>query len=238
MYIPSAVSTSDGTFRFGFNYNPHRYALSTISGQRLLERVLFANLTLLPRLDINVTLIQAMKTNFKRVNNGIGDRQLDLRYLILKETPKRPSVAIVVSTPFAISAFMLTHVIVATKHFELNEKITIEASAGYGSPYYLSREVQNLDNSGILSGYLWQRKGITTNGNLYLVGPFGGIILHYKKQAGLMLEYDSQHINVGAYATLFKHWTVQAGLLNGDQVMFGTSFGANLLKLPKQIRKK
>ena len=52
-----------------------------------------------------------------------------------------------------------------------------------------------------------------------------------------MVEWDSQHLNVGAYALLFKHWTIQAGLLNGDQLTAGTSYSVPLLRLPKRLRK-
>ncbi|WP_428661389.1 YjbH domain-containing protein [Runella sp.] len=236
LYVPSAVATDEGMFKFGYNYNPKQYALR---GSKLnAERILFANLTLLPRLEININLLQKISTPSHKTREAIGDRQLDIRYLILKETKKRPSLAMILSTPFTRDAALLTHVLVATKNFELSKALIVEASVGYGSPYFLYRDVDLIGTESVLSGFKWQQKSTYLFNNHYLVGPFGGVIMHYRKKAGVMLEYDSKHLNVGAYATLFKRWTVQAGLLNGDQIMFGTSFGANLLKLPKQIRKK
>ncbi|RDB04736.1 hypothetical protein DVG78_17405 [Runella aurantiaca] len=239
MYVPSAVALEDGAFRFGYNYNPIHYGMR--GRNRNPERIWFAHLAILPRLEITATLLQMIDTKIRDVREGIGDRSMDIRYLLLKETKKRPSVAVVMTVPFTIDGAMLTHVVVATKNFTFNPRFSLEVSAGYGSPYFVYRNngVLATDlNSTFLNNFAIQKKSEWRFKNNYLVGPFGGAVLHFRKQAGLMVEYDSQNINVGAYATLFKRWTVQAGWLNGDQFMFGTSFGVNLLKLPRQLRKE
>lgn len=234
MYTPSAVMTDDGFFRIGYNYNPIRYGLRGRNENP--ERILFANVTILPRLEVGVTLLQMIDTPTSDVSEGIGDRGMDVRYQVLKETEKRPGLAVIMTVPFTIDGAMLTHVVVATKHFEIARDWKLEVSAGYGSPYFVYRQGSTTTNYSFLSNFVWQKKSTWRYRNHYLEGPFGGLSLSFRQKAGLMAEYDSQHLNIGAYATFFKKWTVQAGWLNGDQFMFGTSFGVNLLKLPRKVK--
>lgn len=235
MYIPDAAEIYDGTFRLGYNYNPVNYGLR--NNMKNPERFFFGNLTIIPRLDISLSFLQMISTDTYKVKEALGDRQLDVRYLLAKEHKKSPSVAIALSTPFTIDAAMLTQVIVATKHFKLSEDVGLEATAGYGSPYFLYREEGNLTNSNIFSNMKWQKKSEYRYNNGYLTGPFGGIKLDYQKKAGIMAEWDSQKLNVGAYGVIRKRWTVQAGLLNFDQVMFGSSFAVDLFKPTRKIEK-
>lgn len=235
LFTPSAVETEEGLFRFGYNYNPIDYALR--GRHKNPERILYANITILPRLEVNINFLQKINTSTSKVKEALGDRQLDLRYLILKEKKNRPSLAVVLTTPFTIDGAMLTHALIATKNVAVHKDMNLEISAGYGSPYYLYRKESNLQNSTLLSNLKWQKKSEDRYKNHYLQGPFGGAALRYKKWGGVMVEYDSKHINAGAFVTLFKRWTIQAGLLNGDQVMFGTSYAVSLLKPSKKIQK-
>jgi hypothetical protein len=236
MYTPSAVKTEDGLFRFGYNYNPMRYALR--GRNKNPERILYANITIFSRLEININFLQMISSSRRKVKEGLGDRQLDLRYLILKENKNRPSLAVVITTPFTIDGAMLTHALVATKNFDITPSFKLETSVGYGSPYYLYRDANNLKDDGMFSNFKWQKKSEDRYKNHYLEGPFGGAILHYKKFAGVMAEYDSQHLNVGAYGKLFKNWTIQAGLINGDKLTFGTSYAILLTKPSKRLTRQ
>lgn len=233
IYTPSAVKTEDGLFRFGYNYNPMHYALR--GKDKNPERILYASVTLFSRLEININFLQMINSSRRKVKEGLGDRQLDLRYLILKENKNRPSLAVVITTPFTIDGAMLTHALVATKNFDLTPALKLETSLGYGSPYYLYRNASTLKDDGMFSNFKWQKKSEDKYKNHYLEGPFGGAILHFKKFAGVMAEYDSKHVNVGAYGKLFKNWTIQAGLINGDKLTFGTSYAILLTKPSKRL---
>lgn len=235
LYIPTAVASEEGSLRLGASYNPVDYGLRRRG--RNAERILFANLVILPRLEINLNFLQLIGTEQYPVREALGDRQLDLRYLLLKETAKRPSVAIVLSSPFTIDAALLTHVVVATKTFQLNGNVRALVTAGVGSPYFVYRDVKNLQSYNIFEGYKWQKKSEYIHNNNYLVGPFGGVQVEFRKKAGLMAEFDSKHVNLGAYATLFGRWNVQAGLLNFDQVTLGTAYTFSLLKPANQLKK-
>jgi hypothetical protein len=236
IFTPSAVETQEGLFRFGYNYVPIQYALRY--RDKNPERVLFANVTIFKRLEISANLLQVISTDKYPRKEAIGDRQLDLRYLILKEKAKRPSLAIVLTTPFTIDGAMLTHALVATKNFAVSRDLKLETSVGYGSPYYLYRDEKNLQNSNMLSNFKWQKKSEDRYKNHYLQGPFGGAVLHYKNAGGVMAEWDSKHVNVGAYVRLFKVWTIQAGLLDGKQLTAGTSVAINLLKPSRRLKQQ
>ncbi len=235
IYVPSAVISEEGTLRLGAAYNPVDYGFRRRG--RNAERILFANLVILPRLEVNLNFLQPIGTDRYPVREGIGDRQLDLRYLLLKETAKRPSVAIVMSSPFTIDAALLTHVVVATKTFQLNENFRALVTAGVGSPYFVYRDVKNLQSYNVFEGYKWQKKSEYLHNNQYLVGPFGGVQVQFRKKFGLMAEFDSKHLNLGAYATLFRRWNVQAGLLDFDQVTVGTAYTFSLLKPAPRLKK-
>jgi len=235
IYVPSAVLSEEGSLRIGVNYNPVDYSFRRRG--RNAERILFANLVILPRLEVNLNFLQVIGTDQFPAREALGDRQLDLRYLLLKETAKRPSVAIVMSSPFTIDAALMTHVIVATKTFKVDENFRALVTAGVGSPYFVYRDAGNLTSSSVLEDFKWQKKSEYRYNTHYLVGPFGGVQVAYREKVGLMAEFDSRHINLGAYATLFGRWNVQAGLLNFDQVTLGTAYNFALLKPTKRMKK-
>jgi hypothetical protein len=232
LYVPSAVETKDGSFIFGYAYNPSKYAFRKNGIHS--ESTYFINLTILPRLDVNVNLMR-MNGDIAEKDKGIGDRQLDLKYLILKEKKYQPAMAIYISAPFGIDNSFTTNALVLTKTFQLSPKLSAELTAGIGSPYYFQREESEKSNSNIFNDLeLKNKKDLKYR---YLSGPIGGIKLSHNKKAGLMVEWDSQHLNFGAYGILFKRWTIQAGVMNFDQITFGTSYALNLKTLPKRLKK-
>ncbi len=234
LYVPSAESTPTGQLTFGAVYNPKAYALSRAG--RNAEAILFANLTILPRLDINVNVLKAIGNAENPVIKDLGDRQLDIKYLLLKEKTGRPSLAIIMSSPFTVDAAMLTQVLVATKTFELDADWRVLATAGLGSPYFVYRNATVRNNSSVFSSFRWQKKSEYFHNNHYLVGLFGGIKLDFRSKAGVMVEYDSRHVNAGAYTRLFQRWSVQAGLIDLKQVTFGTAYSFGLLKPNRRLQ--
>ena len=238
IYIPNVSTYTDGSVAVGYNFNPANYSLRYKNHKP--EQVLFANLVLLPRVTVNLSLLQFFQPKKNNMKEGLGDRQVDITYLLIKEKRKFPSLAIILSSPFMIETAMLTNVLVATKHFDLNSSLSMETTVGYGSPYVLIREggfQLNIANSNIFSNLKLEKKSNLNFNNGYLVGPFAGLKLSNRNKGGLMIEWDSQHLNVGAYVTLWKKWTIQGALLNGDQFMFGSSFQVQLFKPKKSIAK-
>ena len=132
MNVPIATMSADGTFKIGTNYNPIHYALR--SKRTNPEQIFYAELTLLPRLSLNINFLYQLATPTSPGEKALGDRQIDVKYLIMKEGPKKPALAVIMSSPFTIDAAMLTEVLVATKHIELSKDYEVEATLGYGSP--------------------------------------------------------------------------------------------------------
>jgi hypothetical protein len=241
IYIPTAELLEDGAFKVGYSYNPKNYAFRFNKFnypkrfvESTSESICFINVALLPRFEINLNLL-IPNGLVPLKERGIGDRQIDLKYILITEKFKRPSVAIICSTPFGVSSSLITTAVVASKVFEINSSLSLGVTAGFGSPYSLNRTGLDRDQSNILSGFKIENKRDLPY--YYLSGPFGGAKLDYEKKGGIMIEWDSQHLNAGGYITLFKHWTIQAGLLNGDQLTASTSYALNMFQLPKRLRK-
>ncbi len=239
LYIPTAKTLGDGMVHVGVGYNPVKYAfrfnpaIDPRITTRNSENIYFVNIVLLPRLELNVNLLRP-NGYIQDGAKGIGDRQIDVKYGVLTEKGNRPAVAVILSVPFGIDNSLITNVVVATKTVRLSPAITAEITAGMASPFYIDREdTRNDQNSTLFSGFVVRNKLNKTV--RYLAGPIGGIKLNLSKTAGVMAEWDSQHLNLGAYATLFNHWTVQGGVLNFDQITVGTSYAFSLLRSPKRL---
>ncbi|MBB5286688.1 hypothetical protein HNQ92_004849 [Rhabdobacter roseus] len=231
IYIPSAWAAEESSFSFGYKYNPVHYAFR--QNRRRSESIYHVNLAFLPRLEINLNLLR-MNGDLRVQDRGIGDRQLDIKYLLLKETSYRPALSIILSAPFGIDNSFSSNAIVASKTIPLLPSFYADVTVGYGSPYYILREESEKTNFDIFSNLqLRKKKELRYR---YLSGPLAGLNVRYGKKGGLLVEWDSQHLNLGAYAMLWKRWTMQAALLNGDQVTFGTSYIIDLTPLPKRLR--
>jgi len=238
MYIPTARSLQDGDFLVGYSFNPIRYAVSGINNpgsstalNQNSENIFYGTLCVLPRLEMSVTLLRP-NGYLPLQARGIGDRQFDFKYLALTERANRPAIAVILSAPFGLNNSLITHALVATKNVRLNEKITAELTVGYGSPYYYDKSGGG-DKYDFFGGYELRDK--RKNLGQYLTGPFGGAAIRFSNKAGVMAEWDSRHLNIGGYATLFNRWTVQAGVINFDQIHVGTSYAVSLRKLTKRI---
>ena len=228
MNVPIATMPADGTFKIGYNYNPVHYGLR--ANKKNPEQILYMDLVLLPRLSLNVNFLQLISTPQYPTREALGDRQIDVKYLIMKEGSKKPALAVIMSSPFTIDAAMLTEVLVATKHIELSKDYELETTLGYGSPIFVWRDVANLENSDIFDGFKVTNKREYKHYNGYLTGVFAGAKVSYQKKVGIMAEWDSNRMNVGFYATLFKRFTLQAALLKGDQVLWGAAYQCPLFK--------
>ncbi|WP_168207762.1 YjbH domain-containing protein [Spirosoma sp. KCTC 42546] len=242
MNIPTARILADGMFHIGYHYNPSHYDprandpnASVNVAPNQSSSVYYATLAMLPRLEININIFR-VNGELPLKARGIGDRQFDIKYAVLTERERRPSVAVIVSAPFGIDNSLVTYAAAATKNFTLSETVTAEVTAGFGSPYYFDRSDNVGNNFDIFSNYKLHNKN--ERSNPYLSGPFGGVAIRFKQTLGGMIEWDSRHLNLGAYAKLFDRWTVQAGVINFDQITFGTSYAVSLKKLPKRVREK
>lgn len=224
--VPSAARIEDGLLCLGYTYNPKAYSLR--SPGKLPEQILYANLVILPNLDVTFSLLQ-MRSNGKRLKSeALGDRQFDIRWRAIKEKKYMPAIAFVLTNPFTIDGAMITQAIVATKQLQINQLWKAELTGGYGSKYYIGRNEKNANNGNVFSKFIILNKSTDIFKNRYLVGAIAGGKLVFKNKIGVMAEWDGLKLNGGAFVQLLKHLNFQAGMLNGDQWMFGASFQGNL----------
>jgi hypothetical protein len=181
----------------------------------------------LPRLQVSFLLLQQRKDGKRKTRDGIGDRQLDIRYQILKEGKYKPALALILSSPFTIDAALQTHVLVATKTLKLTD-FSISPTLGIGSPYYLYRPEKNLNNGDVFSSFTWQKKSEDRYKNNYLTGVFGGVKCSYQDKISLLAEWDGQKMNTGIAAKFFKKLETQVCVLNFDKLYVGASYTVNL----------
>lgn len=221
MLIPTAEASADGTFTFSALTVPPPY--SFVRQNQLYGNVIYvAGLTVLPRLDIQFQFINLYPTNnAPRLPQGLGDRQLDFRYLLVKETKKRPSVAIAATFPFSKFAPTSSTTWVATKTWRADKDVQIQLSAGYGLPVYFFRDESNLNNYNFTTLMRVGKKNPETD---YLAGEFGGVKVSYRHKVGVMSEWDGQKVNVGAYAVVGQRLILQAALLAGKQLGWGVTY--------------
>jgi hypothetical protein len=225
--IPDATSDSfKGDFTIGYVYNPMKYGL--IKQGVWSEQVLYADLAITSRLNCTFLLLQGRLNGKRRIVEGLGDRQFDVRYQLLKEKKHQPSLAIIMSNPFSISAGFGTQALVIGKTLRISKTITTSFQAGYGSPYYIMRNERNLNNSDILSKFKLIKKSEDRYKSDYLTGVFGGIKFDVAQKGGILLEWDTHKLNAGAYVNLFKIITLQAAALNRNAFTCGVSYTHNL----------
>lgn len=226
LFIPTAEEAEDGVFTLSAVTIPPSYSF-TRQNQLYGNVIYVAGLTVLPRLDIQFQFINLYRTaNAPKIPLGLGDRQLDFRYLLVRETEKRPSVALSATFPFSKLAPTSSTALVATKTWRQEKEVQIQGSLGYGLPIYFFRDESNLNNYNFTTLMRVGTKNAETD---YLVGIFGGVKLSYRQKVGVMGEWDGQHANVGVYATVFRRFTAQVGLINGDRLSGGITFQQRLM---------
>jgi len=231
IYTPTAFFNKDPTATIGYSYNPSSSSFRL--NKRFAERILFVNIDLLPRLELNFFLLKPVGPGVPYGENGIGDRQLDVKYGVLTEKKNRPAVAVIVTVPFGIDYSLPTYTVVASKKVNFTDHLLAELNVGYESPYSFKRKGTTSQNQDIFSNLKFAPK--SERPYRYLSGVYGGVNLRFRKRLGVMAEWDTRQVNVGVYGTFFKHWTVQAGLVNGEQITVGTSYAFTLIKLPKRL---
>ena len=221
MLIPTAEATTDGQVSLGRATVPAEH--SFYARNRFDDHIYYANLTFIPRLEINFILIRAAATT-TQLRQGLGDRQLDMKYLLAKETKWRPSVAVLFTFPFSIFPPVSMNALVATKQGRISEAISWQATLGYNAPFVLYRTESNLNNSRFYTLFAVKRKDPTAYGGRFLLGEFGGVKVSYRHKVGVMGEWDGQKVNIGAYAVVGQRLTLQAALLAGKQLGWGVTY--------------
>lgn len=193
-------------------------------------RLIGTRIALTSFIEVGMNLIQ--RPLFE--NNGIGDRHLDFRFLILNETDNRPAIVLGITFPFSRIPLINHDYLVATKSFK-----KFSLSLGYGSPFQLKTSNQGNFFQGL--SLVDKRNNTTSDGifgnNSYLIGLFCGVNYKISPWCGIMTEYNSSIINTGVFFSL-KNWGYIS--LNSFEFMSpSATFSAqfSLDNAPRLIRK-
>lgn len=181
IHSPHPFITDDSRFVSTVTFTPRDHSVNyfmfeysdevMVSGFLPLSKRLFLNfnLTYLPRLADRV---------------GVGDRHLDLSWLIVKENGGwYPSVMVTVTAPFGQASFLSQDLLVVGKSFAFGSG-SVALSAGYASPLFF------------FEGKYIRKKQF---GVRYLSGGFAGLTYRPIPAVGLQAEYHGQ----GTHFSLF-----------------------------------
>lgn len=219
---PSAAWFEDTDLGFSFAYIARDYTEDILASGTVAPALNKLNLysvraSITKFFDVNLSIAYRPEIK-KRI--GVGDRQLDFRFRIFKETQIRPTLVLGITPPGSVSPVMGHDYLVATKHFPTIAG-RFEVSIGYGSPFLISGN--SLGGNFLKS--LRLRKKEEFRNNQYLSGFFGGFSYMPVNFAGLMAEYNTSTFNTGIFFKLDDRFYIQAYTFEFQEV--GFSFSAN-----------
>jgi hypothetical protein len=183
VYTPHPFIPSADRFVSTVTYSPRKAAINYFVADYSEEVMVSGYLPLTDRvfLGINLTYLPQLS---ERV--GIGDRHVDINWLVVEENEGwRPSLMLILTPPFAASSFLSQDLLVAGKSFAIGSA-ELAVSAGYASPFFFFD-----------GGYIRKEEmGIS-----YLIGAFGGIVFRPIPSIGFLAEMDGRRTNLAANYT-------------------------------------
>ena len=209
-----------------FGYIPERYSINNFMNRQIgPEHIFGVSLPLTGFLEVNLNFTR--KPEIART--GVGDRHIDIRVQLLKETRLLPSVVLVLTPPEGYSTYLSQDLLVATKNIALGDVGKLRLSGGYSSPYfYRTRSTKPGEPRG------FTRK--TAIGNYYLNGFFGSLQWQPWEFLGIMLEHDSQRVNTGMFVQWKERFYLQGNLFGNRELGFTTSVRFPLDFAPFELR--
>ncbi|MFV8226333.1 YjbH domain-containing protein, partial [Christiangramia aquimixticola] len=181
--------------------------------------------------EVNFTI--AHRPVRAKLNNlGIGDRHLDIRFRLLKETETRPGIVLGLTPPGSAAPYLSHDYLVLTKRISIGSGV-MELTSGYGSPFVFIKR----PNANSIFDYSIERKSTTNLKADYLTGFFAGFSYSPIQFGGLMLEFDSNTINGGVYLRPWQWLNLQAYTYEGKDWGLNAAFNMSLDFPPKSLRK-
>ncbi len=232
--VPSGSWFDRTDLGVSFSNIPENYAsdiLATGNNPTVLNTLNFYNVraSITSFFDVNLSI--AYRPEIKE-KIGIGDRQLDFRFRLLKEKEFFPSLVLGITPPGSRSPVLAHDYLAATK--VITSKLgRFEITTGYGSPYIIYRDPQE-DNTFWKSLQFLKKENFRNN--QYLSGFFGGFSYMPLKIAGVMAEYNTQTVNTGVFLKLDERFYVQAYSFDFEKLGFSFSANFPLHLAPKTLR--
>ena len=217
MTTPSASWEEDRQLGISFSYIPREY-----SGTIMQTRTVPLEKNTLNFYNARVTITSFMEAYLSVAYRpliaekiGVGDRQLDFRFRLLKEKKYLPSLVLGWTPPGSVSPVMAHDYLAATKNIKSsvgNFRIT----TGYGSPWVFPK---NRDYKGVWDYLRVEEKSFFNKAD-YLSGFFGSITYSPVDFGGVMIEYNTNTVNAGAYLILWDWLHFQGYAFEGKKAAF------------------
>ena len=232
MTIPTADWKDAHELGFSYGYIPKEYSPDIfIVGEPARVDVYSVRVAFTSFMEVNFGIFYRPELSDEI---GVGDRQLDFRFRLLKEKEYWPAIVLGWSPPGSHAPFMSHDYIVATKNFQSNVG-KFQLSLGYGSPYVLYRNAG--DDNEFWKSLRFIKKREFFN-NHYLTGVYGGLSYEPLSFLGASLEYNTSTINAGIYAKLWdEHIMLQAYTFEGKELAFNINLQFSLNFLPRSLRR-
>lgn len=225
--IPSAEWFEEQPIGLSFAYLPRQYSIFHSPGNRNTVNFYNARVNFTSFFAANLSIAYRPLMADKI---GVGDRQLDFRFRLLKEKKYFPAVVLGWTPPGSTSPMMAHDYLVLTKN--LNTSFgNFEFSAGYGSPFiFLSKK-----DADFLDIYIEEKNNF--RGSDYLIGFFGGVNYSPFDFGGFLFEYNTETFNSGAYIILWDTITLQAYTLEGKELAFQFAVNLSLDNTPLSLKR-
>ncbi|WP_262712789.1 YjbH domain-containing protein [Gillisia hiemivivida] len=226
MTTPSAEWFDQKPVGFTFSYVPTEYSLFESPVDKNTINFYNVRASFTSFMEVNLSIAYRPQISDKI---GVGDRQLDFRFRLLKEKEYWPAIVIGWTPPGSVSPILAHDYLVATKHFNTSFG-KFSTTLGYGSPYVFVKKPEGnfLDLSIEKKDEFLKAK--------YLTGFYGGFSFMPVNFAGIMMEYDTKTINAGAFIKI-KDWLyLQAYTFEAKEIAFTTSVNFSLDFAPKTLR--
>lgn len=224
---PSAEWNDDRPLGLSFSYLPDEYSIFNTAGDRNIVHFYNARGTFTSFMEVNLSIAHRPLMSEKI---GVGDRQLDFRFRLLRERKYLPAIVLGWTPPGSVSPVLAHDYLVATKNINTGfGKFSI--SGGYGSPYIIKRK-----NGGDALDLEILKKIDFFEGE-YLTGFFGGLTYQPFSYGGVMLEYDTQTINAGFYLKPLPWIILQGYTYEGKEPAFSVAANFPLNFAPRTLRR-
>lgn len=229
MTTPSAAWEEERQLGLSLGYLPNEYSIFRSAGDLNDTYFYSARVGLVSFMDVNLSFAHRPQMS---EDVGLGDRQLDFRFRLLKEKKYLPSLVLGITPPGSVSPVMTQDYLVATKNFH-TVLGTLRVTGGYSSPYVIVKD-RNQEN--FFKALELARKEDLRDGE-YLSGFFGSLAYMPFDFAGIVVEYNTETVNAGAFVKLWDWLHLQGYSLEGKAWAFQVSAQVPLDLLPRTLRR-
>lgn len=226
--VPSADVIGNREIMAGFHINPKGYKYYNLKSRspENNELIYSVNIGFIPRVNLILGVLRDIDHE-DTIRQGIGDRSLQISYLMFKERKFLPAMKINLTDPvYSVNAYHITNNIVMSKSIEISSNWNFQLTSGYG----IDRIFSWVGGA----GGLFDRK-ISQNQNSsdvrykFLTGPFGGLALYYQQKIGVIADYDGRKINTGMKLRIWNdHFHLGTYLIGMKQLGWSLNYRGSL----------